>query len=98
MLVLSLTAIFATAVKIQRLLRRILKKEDGSVQLELLNPEESVMRELIIMTRCQERGTPLFKHLMNGAFAVWICNVRKTENEEMANLTPLERDRLQLKM
>lgn len=56
------------------------------------------MRELIIMTRCPERGTPLFKHLMNGAFCVWICNVRKTENEEMANLTPLERDRLQLKM
>lgn len=56
------------------------------------------MRELIIMTRCTERGTPLFKHLMNGAFAVWICNVRKTENEEMANLTPLERDWLQLKM
>lgn len=56
------------------------------------------MRELIIMTRSPERGTPLFKHLMNGAFGVWLCNVRKTENEEMANLTPLERDRLQLKM
>lgn len=72
-----MTAIFATAVKTQRLLRRILKKEDGSVQLELLNPEESVMRELIIMTRCQERGTPLFKHLMNGAFVFGFVMLEK---------------------
>lgn len=50
------------------------------------------MREFIIMICCLERGILLFKYLMNGVFVVWICNVRKIENEEMVNFIFFERD------